>query len=189
MNNKELGSSTLVITTLDNSNNTLKSALIGDSGFFILREKKEEIKNDENKNKKNKNYEIFYKSKEQTHSFNFPYQLGTNGTGGDHPNSAVLKEHQIEENDIIILCTDGLLDNMFNEWVLETVKKYFMDNQNFCPNKLAEDLGNIAYKISLNTEIFTPFAETAMKSKYKYKGGKSDDITVVVARVQCHDDN
>lgn len=145
---------------------------MGDSGFMILR------KNSDNK------FEIFFKSKEQTHGFNYPFQLGTNGNGGDNPRMAVLKEHFIEENDLVILCTDGVLDNLFDEWVLKCVETYFEKGEGFDGGRIAEKIGSLAYKVSLNTEIITPFAKMAGKYNYKFVGGKSDDITVVVAKVE-----
>ena len=42
--------------------------------------------------------------------FNFPYQLGTSG---DDPMSANQETHPVEDNDIFILGTDGLWDNLF----------------------------------------------------------------------------
>ena len=146
---------------------------MGDSGYLILRKNKDQ------------EYDILFKSKEQTHGFNFPYQLGTKGTGGDNPRMAVLKEHSIQEDDLIILCTDGLIDNLFSDWILNCVRDFFKREENiFNGDKIAESIGNLAYKVSLNTQLVTPFGEMAMKYNYKFLGGKSDDITVVVARIE-----
>lgn len=76
------GSSTACIVVLHE--NSLKAVNLGDSGFLIVR-----------------NNEIFFKTKEQQHSFNFPFQLGTGST--DKPEHAELFELDVEENDIVIL--------------------------------------------------------------------------------------
>lgn len=76
------GSSTACIVLLHER--TLKACNLGDSGFLVIR-----------------NSEIYFKSKEQQHSFNFPFQLGTGST--DKPENAQTYELDIQENDIVIL--------------------------------------------------------------------------------------
>lgn len=55
---------------------------------------------------------IIHETKEQQHSFNFPYQVGTNG---DNPNKGDATSHTVEHGDIIIVGTDGLWDNMYRK--------------------------------------------------------------------------
>lgn len=86
-----LGSSTLSTLLIDNKNNCLYSAYIGDSVFMILRFKE-------------RRYHKLFKSKELSHTFNHPFQLGVKG---DNPTSSVIGKHDLDENDIIILATDG----------------------------------------------------------------------------------
>ena len=54
--------------------NVMKTANLGDSGYLLLRKSDDELVS-------------VYRSKEQTHGFNFPYQIGT---GGDDPERAEL---------------------------------------------------------------------------------------------------
>ena len=72
--NHETGSSTCVVVTLDKYKPLLYTANLGDSGYMLLRKSGLDL------------IQIF-KSKEQTHSFNFPFQVGT---GGDDPASVDL---------------------------------------------------------------------------------------------------
>jgi protein phosphatase PTC7 len=88
-----LGSSTLSTILIDNKNNCLYSAYIGDSVFMILRFKVQE-----------RRYYKLYKAKELSHTFNHPYQLGIKG---DSPINSVIGKYDLDENDIIILATDG----------------------------------------------------------------------------------
>lgn len=76
---------------LDDKNRKIHTSYIGDSLYMILR----------NINGK---YEKNYKSTEQVHGFNTPYQVGTRG---DNPELALLETHDIMHNDILILATDG----------------------------------------------------------------------------------
>ena len=49
-------------------------------------------------------FTLHYKAKEQQHSFNFPYQIGSNG---DNPEKAIKSTHDISHNDILIIASDG----------------------------------------------------------------------------------
>lgn len=85
------GSSTLCAILIDNNKNCLYSAYIGDSVYMILRYKEGY-------------YHKLFKSKDLTHKFNHPFQLGFKG---DDPEKSILAKHDLEINDIIILGTDG----------------------------------------------------------------------------------
>lgn len=148
--------------------------MVGDSGYMLLRS------NDAG----SKSYEIVFKSTEQQHSFNFPFQLGTHG---DSPNIAATSTHEIKHNDIVIVGTDGLFDNLFGEQILALVNHYLTTND-YNSESLAKFLAEVTYQVSLDPDIMTPFANGARRSKMFFKGGKSDDITVVVGRI-CDEAN
>lgn len=76
---------------LDSTTNILHAANIGDSGFLLMRKNGQILK-------------TVARSAEQCHQFNFPYQIGT---GGDHPSKAEVYTADIENNDIVVLGTDG----------------------------------------------------------------------------------
>ena len=170
MNNNEKGSSTLVITTLNQKEKKLIATFMGDSCYMILRQK-------------NNKYFLFYISKAQQHSFNFPFQLGTKGLEGDNPKKAILEEHLILKNDIVLLGTDGLFDNLYCKDILEEVQNY-LDTKEFDANEIARNIAKRAYKFSLDKRYFSPFSEDAQKNNLYYPGGKSDDITVVIGKVE-----
>jgi serine/threonine protein phosphatase PrpC len=52
-----------------------------------------------------------FRSKEQQYSFNFPYQCGTNC---ELPYAAFDNEHRVEHNDIVVMGSDGLFDNVYD---------------------------------------------------------------------------
>ena len=70
--NREIGSATCVLATIDENAPILHSANIGDSGYMLLR-------------KEGLDLVKMFRTKEQQHSFNFPFQVGT---GGDDPSKA-----------------------------------------------------------------------------------------------------
>jgi protein phosphatase PTC7 len=93
LSTKAKGSSTACILTL-NKCGYLHAFNVGDSGFMIFRNKK-----------------LMYKSPVQQHNFNCPYQLG-NHKNSYRPCSATEVKVEVVPGDIIVLGTDGLMDNM-----------------------------------------------------------------------------
>lgn len=93
-----IGSSTFTGVILDPEKPKLYSANMGDSGFSIWRQGKKQTT-------------IMERSKELTHDFNFPFQLGT---GGDSPTKAIVLEHDVEESDYVLMYSDGFSDNLFD---------------------------------------------------------------------------
>lgn len=164
-NDKETGSSTFIIVTIDPTKPILQTSLLGDSGYYILR------KNEEGK------YTGLFRSQEQQHRFNFPFQCGTNG---DPISSALTNSHEIQENDMVIVGTDGLFDNVFDEEIVKIVN----ENEGLLLTDLVKKLGEFAFKQSLRGDFMSPFAKNAVKEGYRFTGGKSDDITIVIGVIK-----
>ncbi|KAL0077232.1 phosphatase 2C-like domain-containing protein [Phycomyces blakesleeanus] len=97
-----VGSTTACIVLL--CQNELRVANIGDCGVSVIRRDN-----------------FIFRSEEQQHSFNFPYQLGTSSC--DTPADAQQFSVKVEEGDIIILGSDGLFDNLYDEEILEEVHR------------------------------------------------------------------
>jgi len=123
---------------------------------------------------------VILATQEQQHSFNCPYQLmlsPQNGEG-DTPSLCGLYRAQVEDGDLLILGTDGFFDNVWRERILEVVSAM----HGAPPGEIAEALVRIAYEKSLSAE-WVPFSQTALEAGLDHRGGKPDDITVIVARV------
>ena len=69
----------------------LETSNLGDSGFMLCQMGDISL-------------DIIFKSQEQCHSFNFPYQAGY---GGDDPIKAINQEFNIKLGNIIVFATDG----------------------------------------------------------------------------------
>lgn len=151
------GSSTACVLVLKGK--TLLTNNVGDSGFMIIRDNK-----------------IFYRFKEQLHSFNYPFQLGTAST--NVPSDAVDVSFEVQEGDIIILGSDGLFDNLFDSEILDIVNTSSMES-------VADVLCRTAYMKSQSVNLETPFRKSACELGLVDSplGGKLDDITIVVSRV------
>ena len=166
---REIGSSTCVIASLDKEQARLHTANLGDSGYLLLR-------------KNGLDLVSVFRTKEQTHSFNFPFQVGTSG---DDPSSADIHVHEIYHNDILVIGTDGLFDNLFDVRIVELIKPFIRGRDDILdPDLLAEIIANEAEKFSRNQSYMSPFAKSAREAFYDYIGGKQDDITVAVCQVK-----
>jgi protein phosphatase PTC7 len=64
--------------------------------------------------------ELVYKTTEQWHWFDCPRQIGTNSP--DTPREkAVLDKIEIEENDVVLAMSDGVIDNLWEHEIIENV--------------------------------------------------------------------
>jgi len=163
----ETGSSTVCIGKMT-TDGIFRVANIGDSGFLIIR-----------------NEEILLQSSEHQHQFNFPYQLGRNKYGEPHgedrPSDAEIYQITLEEGDVVVMGSDGLLDNVWPKEILDYINK-----QPKNPIALADGLASMAYHASQQDDNFVPFFQRAKEEGVQfasYRGGKEDDITVLVGIV------
>ena len=92
--------------------------------------------------------------------------------------------------DFVVMGTDGLFDNLFDEDIetclkpsIEPVKGTTDKFKMLDPEATAKCIGDKAYKMSKDRRYNSPFAVGALKSGKRYIGGKEDDITVIVAQI------
>ncbi|XP_028396562.1 protein phosphatase PTC7 homolog [Dendronephthya gigantea] len=172
--NKEplFGSSTACIVVLDKKSSTLHSANLGDSGFLVIRKQN-----------------IVHSSLGQQHYFNTPFQLAVPPPAQegdviqDTLDSAEETSFAVEEDDVVVLGTDGLFDNLTEKQILDEVSK-LKDNSANSIQSVAESLANLARTLSFDPNYLSPFAKQArMQEGIEAIGGKPDDITVLVAIV------
>ncbi|XP_055824432.1 probable protein phosphatase 2C 55 [Solanum dulcamara] len=157
------GSSTACIITLDKETNIVYAANVGASGFFLIRKGK-----------------VIYKSPIQQRGFGCPYQLGK---CKDNPSVAHEMELIVEKDDILIVGTDGMLDNM-NESEIEKIIRKGIDRK-LKAEELVRKIGKAALYNSFNRFADTPYARAAKREglSQTQKGGKINDITVIVAYI------
>ena len=166
----KVGSATFCMGKLD-KDGIFRVANIGDSGFLIIRDGN-----------------ILLESAEHQHQFNYPYQLGIGQDGlphgTDRPHDAEVYQLKLEDGDVVVMGTDGLLDNLWPKEILDYVDKHPKN-----PKLLAEGLARHAYEISQDEDAHVPFFRRAKQEGVEYasyQGGKEDDITVVIS-VVAHD--
>ncbi|XP_055823249.1 probable protein phosphatase 2C 55 [Solanum dulcamara] len=164
-NTKCKGSSTACILTL--TCDIVHAVNVGDSGFVVIRDGV-----------------IVYKSEIQQKRFNYPFQLG-NGVKLDDPNVAQEIKVTVRTGDVIVMATDGLFDNVHGSELEILVRDGLVDLSELgtFPKMLAQKIAEYALQNSKSTWINTPFAEESNKARKHHRGGKRDDITVIVAHI------
>lgn len=175
-NSKATGTSTCCVLTIQD--NVLRAANLGDSGFLVLRQTQQGLK-------------FVMQSEEQQHDFNTPRQLGTNSL--DMPHDAHRYELQLHPGDIVIAGTDGLFDNLSVDDIMHELEKHIGQLRNKASKlsatdeetltKLADHIATTAYLVSKDQNVTTPFSNSAAKYNIEHRGGKMDDITIIVAMV------
>lgn len=175
---KSKGSSTVALLLINQKTKKLHATYVGDSLYMILRYSTDK-----------EVFECYYKSNEQQHKFNQPFQIGTNG---DSPNLAIIESHDIFDKDIVIVASDGLWDNLYDDMILEIIndKVKMLDGRlsNVECEVIAEILASLAEKKSKDINYESPFSKRARMKGYQYFGGKEDDITIVVTQVKAISD-
>lgn len=176
-----LGSSTACLALL--RHDELRVANLGDCGISVIRHNS-----------------YVFRSEEQQHAFNFPYQLGTRSR--DQPRHANAFNVKLEKGDIIVMASDGLFDNVFDMDILglvnsttgysNNIPSSLLQQRRFTsiqPQAIADMLANHAKHISeTRRSVDTPFQRRAMSEGIPFHGGKADDISVLVAVVNdCED--
>ena len=169
------GSSTACLAMFDHVSAKLFVANMGDSGLFVVR-----------------NGELAFCTQEQTHCFNTPFQLSLpppghmeNGTLVDDPEDADVYAFNTQEGDIIILATDGVFDNVPLPTLVKQASRvagYSKDLE--IMQESCNLIATTARKLSLDEFALSPFARNAILHGYRdMRGGKEDDITVVMSVV------
>lgn len=172
-NTEVFGSSTACLLALDRSNCMLHTANLGDSGFLVVRDKA-----------------LLYKSTEQEHGFNTPYQLAVPPNNFAHkvhcdaPEKAMATHMKLRQGDMVLLATDGLFDNVPQNLLVRVLgTMHGTDDVNEL-QALADVLVDAADQLAHNTSYQSPFCMRAKTQQIPVgSGGKPDDITVILGSV------
>ena len=136
-----------------------------------------------------KSQEVIYKTTEQWHWFDCPRQLGTNSPDTPKVN-AVMDKVPIEENDVVLAMSDGVVDNLWEHEVMENVFDSIRawESGSGGPSEgdrtggagggmlfAAKGLVDAARIIAQDPFAESPFMERAVEEGLAMEGGKSGD--------------
>ncbi|CCX04619.1 Similar to Protein phosphatase PTC7 homolog; acc. no. Q5U3N5 [Pyronema omphalodes CBS 100304] len=132
------------------------------------------------------------RTKEQWHWFDCPRQLGTNSP--DTPaGQAVVQEVEVQDGDILLLATDGLVDNMWDAEILQVIEEVLGEPEEVIEREagtggdagrmkvLASRIVEQAKKTAMDMFAESPYMERSIDEGLGIEGGKWDDISVVAA--------
>ncbi|CAE6481190.1 unnamed protein product [Rhizoctonia solani] len=161
------GSSTALVALLRDGE--LSVAHLGDCMLAVVRDGK-----------------FVIRSEDMQHSFNFPYQLGPHSSTTPRADAQLIKS-KVVPGDIVILASDGLGDNLWDEEVLCEVERFQASSAEsanlLSPQALGEALAQRAKKAAQGSKD-VPFGVRGRAAGVQFVGGKTDDISVVVAIVR-----
>lgn len=174
----QAGSSTACIISLNASSGVLRSANLGDSGFSIFR-----------------GSTILYRQPSQTHFFNCPKQLTKLPANSgrrfsracvDSPSEASTHQMKLRDGDIIIAYTDGLSDNVFSDEMATIclLASRAGGSEDVRVQAIADRMVDYARLCMESKDRVSPFERDAARQGMFFRGGKPDDVTVIVALVK-----
>lgn len=162
------GSSTLLVAMIIDKD--LKIMNIGDSKIFVIRDG-----------------EIVKSNNEQYIAKLCPEQVGTEKTN-KLPSSVVqYQDFALEKDDLILVCSDGVTDNLYDDEILEIINKKYNKEK----NNLQEVSNSLLYKtksIAFDSYCVCPYVEKVNELSNQFiTGGKLDDISICISRVLLND--
>lgn len=135
---------------------------------------------------------VVFRSSDQTHYFNCPYQIGSGGAPAETPDFVAVR---VQAGDLILAATDGVFDNLFDHQVQAIVARHLGSiwrsgsavepHLGGLANSIAEQAQRIGQRED-HQDIITPFALSAHSEGLNFRGGKLDDTTIVIGLVS-HD--
>ena len=119
--------------------------------------------------------EVLFKTTEQWHWFDCPRQLGTNSPDTPREN-AVLDKLVIQEDDVVLAMSDGVIDNLWEHEIVESVVssiKQYDHHATGVMQAVADELVKAARVIAEDPFAESPFMERAVEEGLALEGGKS----------------
>ena len=104
------------------------------------------------------------------------------------------KDFEVQENDIVVVGTDGIWDNLYEEQIQACINPYLLTSGHMRDVQAASNcISTYAEFVSYDEKYLSPFFTEARKDsdpkirdKYKDRtGGKEDDITIIVSQVKA----
>ena len=162
------GSSTACILSLDCAMGVLSTANLGDSGYLIERQGR-----------------VVARTSPQEHNFGNPYQLGHH-EASVAPCDADSATTRVQAGDVVVLGSDGLWDNLFDDEVAAITQGALRAARTprEMPAAAARAVAHAALEASTDRHKVTPISVRFTEEFERvYSGGKKDDITVLVSLV------
>ena len=193
------GSSTICVAVLDPVLRQLRSANLGDSGYLLLAQEFDQSGGrhsvGDNFGVPSHSWHVRYRTPLQEHEFGRPYQLGHH-ENADGPEDVECASVPLDDGDILVMGSDGLFDNLHDSEIKlaadSTIASLRSQDLSLVPNptRVAISLSRrlcllASQRAGDKSSMSTPYALAATEAfDMAFRGGKMDDITVLVVVVQ-----
>jgi len=162
-----MGSTTACVLTINTTNGLLHAANLGDSGFLVYGPGN------------GTDLELKFRTNQLEHEFGRPYQIGHHEYA-NRPEDSDLVSFHVSKGDVIVMGTDGLLDNVSEVEIGQVLMQQL--GKGASTSTLTQALVKAAFDASMDKRRMTPYSKGASDFfDMVYSGGKQDDITVLVA--------
>lgn len=165
----------LLVPSTDTETTNLYVTQLGDSQILVIRPR---------------DRAVVFKTTEQWHWFDCPRQLGTNSPDTPDANAVDDTVH-VEEEDIVLAMSDGVIDNLWEHEVVEQVMSSLEEWQTTAASRVEQDphaMRHVARELVKAARVIaedlfaeSPFMQRAVEEGLSIEGGKMDDISVVAA--------
>jgi serine/threonine protein phosphatase PrpC len=112
-----------------------------------------------------------------------PQQVGTQETGKLPSELAQYQDFELEEDDLVLVCSDGVTDNLYPDEILETINKKL----NVEKNNLQEVCNKLLVQVkqtAFDNYCVTPYVEKVNEMSSSFiTGGKLDDTSICLSKV------
>jgi len=136
-----------------------------------------------------------YRSPPQTHFFNCPRQLtklpaserrSFSRACVDAPSEANVFEVRLRDRDIVVVYTDGFSDNVFPSEMVTICSLVARagGTEDEQVQRMADRMVDYARRCMKNRTRVSPFEREAAREGMYFRGGKIDDVTVIVGLIQ-----
>merc|ERR1711879_520996 len=127
--------------------------------------------------------EVIYHSIESENYYGCPVQIGSNNDAETVIQGAELNVMQVKPGDWILVASDGVFDNILGEDLLRILNK--RDNSaTEIRNKCLGVVGKV-YENTMDPDSDTPYSRaTSSELNMLYHGGKDDDTTCILIRIE-----
>lgn len=173
---KAKGATTCVMAELeahpaDADSVSLKTCNLGDSGYLLLRPDEQQSSS------------VIFKSESQQHYFNCPFQVGGHSK---LPTKQFENEHKLKNDDIIVMGTDGVWDNLFDKDIQYCAASQLRAGSTSLDNiqHVSDCISTLAEVRGYDSTYESPFTVEGRKHGKEKVGGKEDDVTVIVSQVK-----
>lgn len=169
-----VGSTTACVVTIDSQSEPgltlLRGVNVGDSGLTLCR-----------RPPAGGPLAVVYKTNPQMHYFNCPFQLG--GSSPDTPDQCVRIACPLAPGDVLVIASDGLYDNIFDEQILQILES----SAGQPPAAQAQLLVDAARAVQEDPSAVVPYGIEARAAGQSWEGGKLDDTAVLVVQFYAGD--